>query len=39
VAGFREDYWEAATELFAANLRRHLDGEAVANIVDKRAGY
>jgi phosphoglycerate dehydrogenase-like enzyme len=39
VAGFREDYWEAATGLFAANLRRHLDGEAVANIVDKRAGY
>jgi phosphoglycerate dehydrogenase-like enzyme len=39
VAGFREDYWEAATELFAASLRRYLDGEAVANIVDKRAGY
>jgi phosphoglycerate dehydrogenase-like enzyme len=39
VAGFRQDYWEAATELFAANLRRYLDGEAVANIVDKRAGY
>ena len=39
VAGFRQDYWEAATELFAANLRRYLNGEAVANIVDKRAGY
>jgi len=39
VAGFREDYWEAATDLFAANLRRYLAGEAVANIVDKRAGY
>jgi phosphoglycerate dehydrogenase-like enzyme len=39
VAGFRDDYWEAATGLFAANLRRYLDGEAVANIVDKRAGY
>ena len=24
VAGFREDYWEAATALFAANLRRYL---------------
>ena len=39
VAGFREEYWEAATALFAANLRRYLAGEAVANIVDKRAGY
>jgi phosphoglycerate dehydrogenase-like enzyme len=39
VAGFRDDYWEAATGLFAANLRRYLAGEAVANIVDKLAGY
>ncbi|MFO7692868.1 MAG: D-2-hydroxyacid dehydrogenase [Vicinamibacterales bacterium] len=39
VAGFREDYWEAATALFAASLRRYLAGEDVANIVDKRAGY
>jgi len=39
VAGSRDDYWDAATDLFAANLRRYLDGEAVANIVDKRAGY
>jgi phosphoglycerate dehydrogenase-like enzyme len=39
VAGFRDDYWEAAAGLFAANLRRYLAGEAVANTVDKRAGY
>jgi len=39
VAGFREDYWEAATELFAENLDRHLRGEQPANIVDKLAGY
>jgi phosphoglycerate dehydrogenase-like enzyme len=39
IAGFRQGYWEAATEVFAANLRRYLNGEAVANIVDKRAGY
>ena len=39
VAGFREGYWEAAADLFAENLRRYLAGEAVANIVDKRAGY
>jgi len=35
----RHDYWEAATELFAAGLSRYLAGEAVANMVDKRAGY
>jgi phosphoglycerate dehydrogenase-like enzyme len=39
VAGFREDYWEAATDLFAANLHRYCRGEAPANIVDKLAGY
>jgi phosphoglycerate dehydrogenase-like enzyme len=39
VAGFREDYWEAATDLFAMNLRRYLAGERLANIVDKLAGY
>ena len=39
VAGFREDYWEAATELFAENLDRYLRGEQPANLVDKLAGY
>jgi phosphoglycerate dehydrogenase-like enzyme len=39
VAGFREDYWEAATALFEENLRRYLAGERLANIVDKVAGY
>jgi phosphoglycerate dehydrogenase-like enzyme len=39
VAGFRDDYWQAAADLFAANLRRYLSGEALANIVDKEAGY
>jgi phosphoglycerate dehydrogenase-like enzyme len=39
VAGFRDDYWAAATELFAANLRRYRSGETVANIVDKQSGY
>ena len=39
VAGFRHDYWEAATELFAANLCSYRAGEVVANMVDKRAGY
>ena len=39
VAGFRDGYWEAATALFAENLRRYRAGEQLANIVDKRAGY
>ncbi|MCX6543808.1 MAG: D-2-hydroxyacid dehydrogenase [Acidobacteria bacterium] len=39
VAGFRADYWEAAVDLFSDNLRRYLAGEALLNVVDKRAGY
>jgi phosphoglycerate dehydrogenase-like enzyme len=39
IAGFRADHWEAATGLFAANLTRFLNGEDLANIVDKRAEY
>jgi len=39
VGGFREDYWDAATDLFAANFEKFLQGEQPANIVDKRAGY
>ena len=39
VGGFREDYWDAATALFASNLQKYLAGEQPANIVDKRAGY
>jgi len=39
VGGFRADYWEAATDLFAASLEKYLRGEQPANIVDKLAGY
>lgn len=39
VAGFRADYWEAAVDLFAENLRRFLRGEPLLNLVDKRRGY
>jgi phosphoglycerate dehydrogenase-like enzyme len=39
VAGFRDDYWEAATELFCENLRRFRAGWPLLNLVDKRAGY
>jgi len=38
-SGFREDYWEAAVELFADNLRRFEAGEPLLNVVDKAAGY
>ncbi len=39
VAGFREDYWEAAIELFGENLRRYRAGWPLLNLVDKTAGY
>ena len=39
VGGFRADYWDGATDLFASSLEKYLRGEQPANIVDKRAGY
>ena len=39
VGGFRENYWDVATDLFAANLERYLRGEQPANVIDKLAGY
>jgi phosphoglycerate dehydrogenase-like enzyme len=38
-SGFREDYWEAAIDLFAENLRRFAAGAPLLNLVDKRTGY
>jgi D-2-hydroxyacid dehydrogenase (NADP+) len=38
-SGFREDYWEAAVELFADNLTRFEAGGQLLNVVDKGAGY
>jgi phosphoglycerate dehydrogenase-like enzyme len=38
-SGFRPDHWDAATELFAENLRRFDAGQRLMNVVDKRAGY
>jgi phosphoglycerate dehydrogenase-like enzyme len=38
-SGFRRDHWDAATDLFAANLSRFERGEPLLNVVDKRAGY
>lgn len=39
MAGFRADHWDAATDLFAENLRRFDAGEPLVNVVDKHAGY
>jgi phosphoglycerate dehydrogenase-like enzyme len=38
-SAFRADYWDAAVQLFAENLRRYLEGRALLNVVDKEAGY
>ncbi len=38
-SGFRADHWDAATALFADNLRRFESGELLLNQVDKKAGY
>ena len=39
VAGWRPDHWDAATTLFANNLRRFDTGLRLVNIVDKSTGY
>jgi len=38
-SGFRPDHWDAATALFADNLRRFEAGQPLMNVVDKQAGY
>jgi len=38
-SGFRPDHWDAATALFAENLRRFESGQPLRNVVDKKAGY
>jgi phosphoglycerate dehydrogenase-like enzyme len=39
MASFRADHWDAATHLFAENVRRFDRGDALLNVVDKQAGY
>ena len=39
MASFRADHWDAATNVFAENLRRFDRGEPLLNVVDKQAGY
>lgn len=38
-SGLRMDHWQAATSLFADNVRRFDRGEPLLNVVDKTAGY
>jgi len=38
-SGFRLDHWDAATTLFAENLRRFDGGQPLLNVVDKGEGY
>jgi phosphoglycerate dehydrogenase-like enzyme len=38
-SGFRPDHWDAATDLFAGNLRRFDEDRPLLNVVDKKAGY
>jgi phosphoglycerate dehydrogenase-like enzyme len=38
-SGFRRDHWDAATSLFAENLRRFEAGHPLLNVVDKKEGY
>lgn len=39
IAGGMVDYQERATDVFVENLRRHLNGEKLLNIVDKKREY
>jgi len=39
MSGFRADYWDAVTDLFADNLRRFASGQPLRNVVNKEAGY
>jgi phosphoglycerate dehydrogenase-like enzyme len=38
-AGMRADYLEAVSNLFCENLRRHLAGQPLFNLVDRERGY
>lgn len=39
ISGAMEDYWTPLVALFSENLRRFEHGQALLNVVDKRAGY
>ena len=39
IAGFTPHYNERATDIFAENLRRYVEGEPLVNRVDRQLGY
>jgi phosphoglycerate dehydrogenase-like enzyme len=39
ISGGTEIYNKRATDIFTANLRRYLAGEALVNVVDPARGY
>ena len=39
VSGFLPSYDDKCTDLFAENLRRHLGGRPLLNVVDRARGY
>jgi phosphoglycerate dehydrogenase-like enzyme len=39
VSGTTDRFWRRQTDLILANLGRYLEGRAMLNVVDKRAGY
>ncbi len=39
VGGFTPHYDDRATDIFAENLRRHIAGEPLLNVVDRSRGY
>jgi phosphoglycerate dehydrogenase-like enzyme len=38
-SGFRPDHWQAATAIFAENLRRYDASQPLLNVIDKNVGY
>ncbi|MCZ7672668.1 MAG: hypothetical protein M5U34_38890 [Chloroflexi bacterium] len=38
-SGFTPHYDERATDLFAENLRRYLQGKPLLNLIDRETGY
>jgi phosphoglycerate dehydrogenase-like enzyme len=39
VAGASSNYYQQATELFAANLQRYIEGQSLLNLFDPKIGY
>jgi phosphoglycerate dehydrogenase-like enzyme len=39
VSGVSRHFWRRQTDLIVENIRRHLAGEPLLNLVDKEAGF